>query len=64
MNTESSRARRNVREHIFMLDCCDICYVVTDEWDICKMGGIPVLACRRCQEQPEYNLSLLLLAVN
>jgi hypothetical protein len=40
---------RNVRKHVFMLDCCEICYTVTEQWDICQMRNLPVLVCRPCQ---------------
>ena len=41
----------NVRRHVLMVDCCEICDTVTEEWDICRMHNIPVLACRPCQRK-------------
>ena len=42
---------QNVRRHVLLLDCCEICYTVTEEWDICRMHNVSVLACRPCQRK-------------
>ena len=34
-----------------MLDCCEICATVTEQWDICRMHSVSVLACRPCQRK-------------
>jgi len=51
MMTAELRMSQNVRSHVLMVDCCEICYTVTEEWDICRMHKIPVLACRPCQQK-------------
>ena len=53
---------QNVRSHVLMVDCCEICYTVTEEWDICRMHKIPVLACRPCQQKLKRVLHPVTLA--
>ena len=42
---------RNIRSHVMMLDCCEICGLVTEQWDICAMRRQAVLICRNCQKK-------------
>ena len=51
--TTELRMSQNVRRHVLMVDCCEICYTVTEEWDICRMHNDTVLACRPCQRKLE-----------
>ncbi len=52
---------QNVRRHVLMLDCCEICWTVTEEWDICRMHNVPVLACLPCQRKLNNVLHLITL---
>ena len=40
---------RNTRRRILMMDCCEICGLVTEKWEICQIHKVPVLACAICQ---------------
>ena len=62
MMTAELRMSQNVRSHVLMVDCCEICYTVTEEWDICRMHKIPVLACRPCQQKLKRVLHPVTLA--
>ena len=50
VNTETLMAR-NIRSHVMMLDCCEICGLVTEQWDIYALRNHAVLLCRNCQNK-------------
>ena len=49
-HTETLMAR-NIRSHVMMLDCCEICGLVTEQWDLCAMRSQAVLICRNCRKK-------------
>ena len=49
-HTETLMAR-NIRSHVMMLDCCEICGLVTEQWDIYALRNHAVLLCRGCQNK-------------